>query len=497
MADRTEIYSMDDALLSLGFGKFQTLVLLYAGLGWISEAMEVMILSFVGPAVQTEWNLTSEQESLITTVVFAGMLFGAYTWGMISDRFGRRKGFLATALITSAAGLLSAVAPNYITLIICRCLVGVGVGGGPVLLAWFLEFVPAPRRGTWMIIFQGFWTVGTVVEAAIAWIVMPRWGWRWLLGLSATPAFLLLVFYIVVPESPRYLSLKGDKDGAMKILESISKFNGSQMPPGVLCTDVEIEQYSGVPPERKPLLPSVQAGVAQPPPKTDDNNMGIFQSLAMLLSPKLIRSTLLLWVVFFGNAFTYYGLVLLTTELNKTDSTCYLRQIGAEETANVNYRNVFITSFAELPGLVLAAVIVDRLGRKVSMATLLFVCFLFMLPLSFHQSDGLTTALLFGARACIMGSFTLMFLYAPEIYPTVVRSTGVGLGSSMARIGGMISPMVAITLVHGCHQSISIILFLGVVLLSGICVMLFPIETMGRELTDSFFDSSTYERLVA
>lgn len=69
----------------------------------------------------------------------------------------------------------------------------------------------------------------------------------------------------------------------------------------------------------------------------------------------------------------------------------------------------------EIPGLVLAAVIVDRLGRKLSMATLLFICFMFMLPLVIHQSAGLTTVLLFGARACIMGSFTLMFLYAPEV----------------------------------------------------------------------------------
>ncbi|XP_010675319.2 organic cation/carnitine transporter 7 [Beta vulgaris subsp. vulgaris] len=497
MADRTAIYSMDDALLSVGFGKYQTLILIYAGLGWISEAMEVMILSFVGPAVQTEWNLTSEQESLITTVVFAGMLFGAYTWGLVSDRYGRRKGFLATALITSISGLLSAIAPNYVILLICRCLVGVGVGGGPVLLSWFLEFVPAPRRGTWMIIFQGFWTVGTVLEAGIAWIVMPRWGWRWLLGLSAMPAMLLLIFYCVVPESPRYLSLKGEKQGAMRILERISKVNDRELPPGVLCTDIEIEQYSDLPPQRKPLLPSVVDAEAASLPKGSDSETGILQSLSMLLSPKLIRSTLLLWVVFFGNAFAYYGLVLLTTELNKTDSTCYLRQIGSEDTATVNYRNVFITSFAEIPGLVLAAVIVDRLGRKVSMSALLFLCFLFMLPLVVHQSAGLTTAVLFGARACIMGSFTLMFLYAPEIYPTVVRSTGVGLGSSMARIGGMISPMVAISLVHGCHQTLAILLFVGVVLVSAICVMLFPIETMGRELTDSFFDSSTYERLVS
>lgn len=84
-----------------------------------------------------------------------------------------------------------------------------------------------------------------------------------------------------------------------------------------------------------------------------------------------------------------------------------------------------------------------------------------------------------------------------QIYPTVVRSTGVGLGSSMARIGGMIAPLVAISLVHGCHQTLAILLFVSVVLLSGICVLLFPIETMGRELTDSFFDSSTYERMVS
>ena len=173
---------------------------------------------------------------------------------------------------------------------------------------------------------------------------MPRLGWRYLLGLSALPAFLLLVFYVVVPESPRYLCLKGEKYGALQILERISKHNKRELPPGVLCTDIEIEQLSGLPPERKPLLPSVHE--APTPSKGNEAHTGILESLSMLLSPKLIRSTLLLWVVFFGNAFTYYGLVLLTTELNKTDSTCYLRKLGSEEVADINYRNVFITSFA-------------------------------------------------------------------------------------------------------------------------------------------------------
>lgn len=81
---------MDEALLATGFGKFQLFLLAYAGMGWISEAMEMMLLSFVGPAVQSFWGLSSHQESLITTVVFAGMLVGAYSWGVVSDKYGRR-----------------------------------------------------------------------------------------------------------------------------------------------------------------------------------------------------------------------------------------------------------------------------------------------------------------------------------------------------------------------------------------------------------------------
>ncbi|XP_039060926.1 organic cation/carnitine transporter 7-like [Hibiscus syriacus] len=95
--------------------------------------MEMMLLSLIGPAVKALWDLTSHQESLITSVVLVGKLIGEYSWGVVSDKHGRRKGFLITAVVTSGAGFLSALSPNYISLIIFRCLVGLSLGGGRFL----------------------------------------------------------------------------------------------------------------------------------------------------------------------------------------------------------------------------------------------------------------------------------------------------------------------------------------------------------------------------
>ncbi|KAE8699321.1 Organic cation/carnitine transporter 7 [Hibiscus syriacus] len=297
MADEARgTFTVDDALITLGFGKYQFCVLGYAALAWISEAMEMMLLSFIGPVVQRLWHLSAKQQSLITSVVFIGMLIGAYSWGVVADKYGRR------------------------------------VGGGPVLCSWLLEFIPPPNRGTWMVVFQAFWTVGTVFEASIAWIVMPRFGWRWLLGFSSIPSFGLLAFYFITPESPRHLCLNGRTKEAMIILERIGEVNGTKVPLGTLVTD---DYQAGIEEDGTPTKPK----------------QGPFSTILKLLSRELIRPTLLLWVVFFGNSFTYYGLVLLTTELNAGCSRCAGHKTSKSQVSeDVNYKDVFITTFADSKG---------------------------------------------------------------------------------------------------------------------------------------------------
>ncbi|KAJ4798858.1 Organic cation/carnitine transporter 7 [Rhynchospora pubera] len=474
MGDEAYIYTVDEALLSLGFGKFQTLVLAYAGIGWLSEAMEMMLLSFVGPAVRIEWGISDRQESFISSVVFAGMLIGACTWGFVSDNYGRRMGFLFTALVTSLAGFASSIAPNYICLVALRFVVGVGLGGGHVLASWFLEFIPAPNRGTWMIVFTFFWTVGTILQAAVAWMVMPLFGWRWLVALSSLPSFLLLLFFNATPESPRYLCKRDKTDEAMVVLSRIASMNEASLPPGVLGLNSLPEDYAS----------SSNVNLSEASPLITTKGIDGLKVFLDLLSPKLIRSTLLLWLVFFGNAFGYYGVVLLTSELSGTTRKCnsnLTRPSHLQDDTSL-YRDVFLTSVAEAPGLLLAALAVDKVGRKASMYGMLFTCCVFLGPLIWPQKEVITTALLFGARACVTASFNIIYIYTPEIYPTSVRSTGLGMATAIGRIGGMVCPMVAVSLVEDCRQTEAILLFELVIFVAGVAVTLFSLETKGRDL---------------
>ncbi|XP_027072177.1 organic cation/carnitine transporter 7 [Coffea arabica] len=478
MGDQSIGYTPEEAISVIGFGKFQGLILVFAGLGWISEAMEMMILSFVGVAVQSEWGLSPAEESLITSVVFAGMLVGCSFWGIISDAYGRRKAFIGTMILVAVAGICSSLSPSYKLFLVSRCMLGFGVGGGQVFAAWFMEFIPTANRGVWVIALTSFWSFGSVVEALLAWIIMPRFGWRWLIGLSCLPSFIVLLLSGITPESPRYLCVKGKMEEAQKILAKAAAMNKTILPPGMLILDrtAKIDEHY-------PLLDTSLLSSARERKCSSDNYLS---SLFMIFSSKLRKTTLLLWFLYFSNTFSYYGIVLLTSELSSNQINCSstINILKSAKDASL-YRDVFITSFADLAGLVISAAILDRLGRKLTMKILCSLGFILLLPLVVHQNEILTTALLFGSRMFVMSSSNAVVIYSREVYPTSVRATGVGSATSIGRIGGMICPLVAVGLVRDCHQTAAIVLFEAVILLTGFCMLFLPIETGGKGLSDT------------
>ncbi|XBI83918.1 hypothetical protein VPH35_092340 [Triticum aestivum] len=313
-------------------------------------------------------------------------------------------------------------------------------------------------------------------------IVVSTLTWRWLLALTAIPCFLLLPFFGITPESPRYLCAQNRISDATLVLERIAETNQATLPPGVLVypRDGEVD-HSTLTSEADHLLPLREKEC------TDDDvtspKSGSAAALRSLLSRKLRRSTLLLWFVFYANSFAYYGLVLLTAQLSNANKSCAsgLKYVKSETDASL-YKDTFVTSLAEIPGLIASALLVEWFGRKATMWCLLFTCCGFLGPLVFYQSELWTTGLLFGARACAMGSYTVVCLYAPEVYPTSVRSTGVGIATAMGRVGGIICPLVAVGMLRSCHQMEAIIVFEVVLFLAAIACMLFPFETKGRAM---------------
>ncbi|TVU38330.1 hypothetical protein EJB05_11693, partial [Eragrostis curvula] len=429
-------YTTDKALSRVGFGRFQALLLVVLGTGWIAEAMEIMLQSFVGPSVKAEWRVSAEEEGLVTSVVFVGMLLGACAGGLGSDRFGRRLGFLFTTLVTGISGFLCAFSPNYASLITLRFVVGLGLGASHVLPTWFLEFVPAETRGSWMAAFSSFFTLGTILEALLAWAVMPILGWRWLLGLSSLPCFILLIFSGLIPESPRYLCSRGRTSDAMLVLERIARMNNRSLPPGILTSDLK---------------------------RRVDHKIGassIFQ--------------------FF---FAYYGIVLLVSEVSNGNRSC--ASVGPHLTQPKDsnlYINVLVTSFAEFPGLLVAALLVDRVGRRVSMGGLILFCCASVVPLAINLRGGFAVTLLFCARSFSTGCFAVLRAYSPEIYPTSCRNTGVGVANSIARIGSAIAPLMTITLLENCLEKEAVFAIVLPLFLAGVGCAFFPLETKGRDM---------------
>ena len=172
-------------------------------LGWTLDALDFFLLTFVLGPVAHDFGRTIEQVTFAITITLMMRPLGAFIFGWLGDRFGRRIPLMIDIVFYSVIELLTAFAPNFATFLLLRALFGIGMGGEWGLGASLaMESLPTQTRGLFSGILQQGYAFGYLLAALVYWIVFPIFGWRGLFVAGALPALLVIYIRAHVPESP-------------------------------------------------------------------------------------------------------------------------------------------------------------------------------------------------------------------------------------------------------------------------------------------------------
>jgi len=463
---------VSEAIDLIGFGKFQAFLGFSVGMSYVADSVEMLLLSILGPALKcSSWQITDYQQASLTTVVFMGMLFGSPIFGVMADKYGRRATLMTGTLFLVYFGILTTFAPTFEWILLLRFCVGFYIGAMPQACTLLVEYVPSNYRGKGVMILALWWAMGGILLALTAWVVMPAFGWRALVGISVIPLIVFLLTSPYCPESPLYLAATGKETEVYTQINRIAWSNGKR----TFFDDHELI-FSESTPKRV-------------------NFFDLFQRDRL----KTTMTVLLLWFV---AALAYYGSVLMgTTMLDSSNHLCgrdddVTLSISSTdgEHCSVNpcigltkedYVKILWTTAAEFPGTLLAIGVVDVIGRKYTILIFFMIYSLSIFALAAcWVGKGYLLVFLFIARGMSLAMFQLVYVYTPEVYPTNLRAAAMGAGSSCARIGAMLTPFIANVLVKK-SIGLAVSLYGTMGLFAAIVVFFFVPESKYADLSDS------------
>ena len=396
-----------------------TRLIIGIGIAWLFDAMDVGMLSFVIAALHKEWQLSTVEMGWIGSVSSIGMAVGAILFGMMADRFGRKAILILTLLVFSIGSGISAFATGYGIFLVLRFIIGAGLGGElPVASTLVSESVPVEKRGRSVVLLESFWAAGWLLAEIISYFVMPLWGWR--VAIFATGLAGLYAFYF---------------------REGIHESRAFKK-------------------------------VARP---------GLIKTLTTLWRPPYVRSTLMLWIVWFMVVFSYYGMFLWLPSVMVLKGFSLINSFGY----------VLIMTLAQLPGYFVAAWLIEKWGRKTVLS--LFLLGTAGSALGFGMATSLPMLLTAGMLLSFfnLGAWGALYAYSPEQYPTIVRSSGSGMAAGIGRIGGIVGPLLVGHLL-GANWSVTGIfgIFTASILIAIVAVIFLGKETMGVKLADTIETSA-------
>ncbi len=384
--------------------KVQGTIFIIGGLGFMFDAWDVTLNGALIPLVAEQWGLDRPTAALLGTSNLVGMALGAFLWGGIADRYGRKNAFSLTLLMFSLFTILGALSPNFGFFVAFRFLAGVGLGGCiPVDYALVGEFTPSKLRGRVLTAMDGWWPVGAALSFFVSgWVMATADNWRLILAVMILPAFMVYLVRRSMPESPLFLAAKGRDAEARAVIDQLVERTGADK------RDYVIE------PVQLPKAPRWWEQVAS----------------LWKYSWKITATS---WLLFMTILLVYYlaltWLPSILTEAGMAQSTSFFATA--------------VMALMGLVGVVIAALLVERVGRKWLLAISAPISGIVLIVVAQNlqvPATAIAWVLVFGV--VVQVAIPVLYSYVSELYPTELRASGFGWASTMSRFAAGFGPLL-------------------------------------------------------
>lgn len=437
---KTYIYDLID---NLGVSKFTWTVFVLCGFAMLFDGYDNMIVAYTMPQIAKEWALTKVQTGSLVSWGLLGLLFGGFCAGVLSDAIGRKKTLILSCIVYSIFCGLIYFAQSFEMFALFRVLSGFGLGAClPVSITIVSESVPTKNRGIFITSLFAFFLAGWVLAGIVAMFVIPVLGWRICYLLGMLPAIYAIVLAIQLPESTRWLLIKGREAEAFKIIQKMelsAKGVATEWAPGSI--------------------------VVPAPPKV--------VGPAALFTREFLPVTLGLSLLYFMGTMIVYGVSGWLPSLLVAKGYSMVK----------SYSFAIMTNTASVVANVVTGFVSDRIGRKKTLNIGFITLGIVVILLGYSANQ--TQLIIFSILVGFFSNFALTGVQPllAESYPTEFRNTGVAYSQAFGRLGGMAGPILA-----GFVQTIgfgftgTLAMFAAPAIICVVILFFFKLETTGKSL---------------
>jgi MFS transporter, putative metabolite:H+ symporter len=432
---------VEQVLREGGLSRFHKRAIVVTGAAWTFVAMEILLVGFVAPIFAAQWGLNGRMQGLVNSAALAGSLCGSLVLGRLADRIGRRAIFQYAILWYAAFTAITALAWGPWSVMTFRFLAGVGLGAMLVVDPSMLtEYLPPQRRGRLLVFLDLWWPVGLLLATFLSWIFIGHSvggdnSWRWLFLAASFPALLAFAVRRSLPESPYFLARQGRSHEAAEVLSEIT---GRPVDPGELTAPDE--------------------------PRS---------SMRELWAQRLRSRTVTTALVWMALNISYYGLFLWLPFV-----------LQGEKSFSINvYLLLALSALSQFPGYGAAIWLVERIGRKPTLAAFLVLGGVSAYAFAVADSQGVYVTALFFVGFFNLGAWGAVYPYTAESFPTRLRSSAFGLMEGVGKAAAIAGPYIFGNLNEATGSTTWSLTFVAIVMAAGgVVAGVFGRETKGHAL---------------